>query len=229
LARGLSRAELALMPLKAVLFDLDGTLVDSASDLMDALNRLLAECGLSTLSVDQVKGMIGDGVLKLIERGLAASGGKSADAPALLPRFLEFYEGNAARFTCAYPGAQEALGRLGGMGLRLGVVTNKPYAASCEILDSLNLSRFFGAVIAGDTLATRKPHPAPLLHAAQQLGVSSSETLMVGDNHHDINAARGAGMLAVAVTWGYSHVPHSELGADGLIDHFDDLFPILES
>ena len=217
------------MRLKAVLFDLDGTLVDSARDLMDALNRLLAEGGLSTLSLDQVKGMIGDGVLKLIERGLAASGGKSTDAPALLPRFLELYEGNAARFTLAYPGAEEALGRLATMGIRLGVVTNKPYAASCEILDSLNLSHFFGAVVGGDTLATRKPHPAPLLHAAEQLGVSSCETLMVGDNYHDIHAARGAGMAAVAVTWGYSHVPHSELGADGLIDHFAELFHILES
>ena len=214
------------MTIKAVLFDLDGTLVDSAHDLMDALNRLLTERGLHTLSLDQVKSMIGDGVLKLIERGLAASGGDPADAPTLMRRFLIVYEGNAARFTRTYPGAQEVLGRLAEGGLRLGVVTNKPYAATREILDRLGLAHFFGAVIGGDTLQERKPHPAPLLKAAEQLGVVPSETLMVGDNHHDISAARAAGMAAVAVTWGYNHVPHDKLGADRLINSFAELFPL---
>jgi phosphoglycolate phosphatase len=193
---------------------------------MDALNALLRERGLRGLSLDQVKDMIGDGVPKLVERGLTASGGNPAEAPRLVPRFLAIYEGNAARFTTTYPGAKEILAQLTAMGLRLGVVTNKPYLATCEILNSLGLSHFFGAVIGGDTLSERKPHPAPLLRAAEQLGTPASETLMIGDNHHDVSAARAAGMAAIAVTWGYSHVPHQELGADRLINAFADLLPL---
>jgi phosphoglycolate phosphatase len=212
--------------IKAVLFDLDGTLVDSARDLTEALNRLLSGRGLKTLSLDAVKGMIGDGVLKLVERGLAASGGNPAEAPALVPAFLALYEGNAAAFTRPYPGAAAALERLAHMGVHLGVVTNKPYAATREILHSLGLARYFASVVGGDTLPERKPHPAPLLHSARQLGASAAETLMVGDNHHDVAAARAAGMSVLAVTWGYSHVPHEELGADRLIDSFDELFAL---
>lgn len=217
------------MPIKAVLFDLDGTLVDSAQDLADALNRLLTAQGLSTLGLDQVKGMIGDGVLKLVERGLMATGGDPDKAPALVPGFLGLYEGNAARFTRPYAGAEETLARMAGKGLRLAVVTNKPHAAACEILDSLGLSGFLGAVVGGDTLPQRKPHPAPLLLAAEQLGVLPSEMLMIGDNHHDVSAARAAGMAVIAVTWGYSHVPHDELGADRLIDSFAELLSSMDT
>jgi phosphoglycolate phosphatase len=217
------------MGIKAVLFDLDGTLVDSARDLMEGLNRLLTERGLRTMDLDEVKGMIGDGVLKLVERGLAAAEADPSEAQALVPRFLELYEGNAARFTRPYPGAEAVLSRLAEAGLLLGLVTNKPYAATCEILDSLALSRFFGVVVGGDSLPERKPHPAPLLSAAERLGVSPSETLMIGDNHHDVSAARGAGMAVVAVTWGYSHVPHDQLGADRLIESFAALVPWLEA
>jgi phosphoglycolate phosphatase len=171
--------------------------------------------------------MIGDGVPKLVERGLAATGGNPAQTHTLVPRFLEFYEGNAARFTRAYPGAEEILRALSERGLPLAVVTNKPYAASHEILEKLKLAGFFKAVIGGDSLPERKPHPAPLLRAAEQLGAAPSETLMVGDNHHDVSAARAAGMGAIAVTWGYSHVPHGELGADRLISSFSELLPLL--
>jgi phosphoglycolate phosphatase len=208
---------------QAVLFDLDGTLVDSAEDLRQALNRLLAEERQRALSVDAVKGMIGDGVLRLVERALAATGADPARAPALLPRFLAFYEGNAAAHTRAYPGAREALEALASAGLRIGVVTNKPYAATLEILQALDLAPFFGAVVGGDTLPQRKPDPAPLRLAAERLGVRSDETLMVGDNHHDVRAARAAGMRVFAVTYGYSHVPHGELGADRLIDSLSEL------
>ena len=216
------------MAIKAVLFDLDGTLVDSAHDLTHALNRLLAEQGLGALSVEEVKGMIGDGAGMLVERGLAAKGGDPAEAPALVPRFLELYEGNAARLTRPYPGVEEMLRALGERGMPLAVVTNKPYAASCEILEALDLVRFFATVVGGDSRPERKPHPAPLLWAAERLGISPGEALMVGDNHHDVSAARAAGMTAVAVTWGYSHVPHEELGADRLISSFDELLPFLE-
>jgi phosphoglycolate phosphatase len=198
-------------------------LVDSAEDLRQALNRLLAEERHRAVSIDEVKGIIGDGVMKLVERALAATGADPARAPALLPRFLAFYEGNAAAHTRAYPGAREALEALASAGLRIGVVTNKPYAATLEILQALDLAPFFGAVVGGDTLPQRKPDPAPLLLAAERLGIEPAKILMVGDNHHDVRAARAAGMGVFAVTYGYSHVPHGELGADRLIDSLSEV------
>ncbi|HVL72491.1 MAG TPA: phosphoglycolate phosphatase [Beijerinckiaceae bacterium] len=215
------------MGVRAVLFDLDGTLVDSAEDLREALNRLLAEEGLRAVGLAEIKGMIGDGGTKLLERALAATGGDPGRAAALLPRFLSLYEGHAARRTRPYPGVVETLERLATAGLRLGCVTNKPSAATAEILQALGLARFFGAVVGGDVLPRRKPHPDQLLHAAEALGVAPSETVMVGDNYHDVAAARAAGMGALAVTYGYSHVPHAELGADRLLDRFEDVLAAL--
>jgi phosphoglycolate phosphatase len=211
------------MAIKAVLLDLDGTLVDSARDLAETLNDLLAEEGLPALTIDAVKGMIGDGGSKLIERGLAATGGDPGRAPALLPRFLALYEPRAARHTGLYPGAAEALARLAESGLSLGLVTNKPHAATLAILDALGLACFFGAVVGGDTLPERKPHPAPLLHAAVRLGAAPDETVMVGDNHHDVAAARAAGMAAILVAWGYAWGPREALGADRIVEDFRDL------
>jgi phosphoglycolate phosphatase len=210
-------------PIRAVLFDLDGTLVDSAEDLKEALNRLLGERGLRAVTRDEVTTMIGDGALKLVERALAATESDPALAPELLSRFLELYEGNAAKHTRAFPGAEEALVALQQRQFSLGVVTNKPAAATAEILKALGLASFFGAVVGGDTLPERKPSPAPLLHAARQLRVRPDETLMVGDNHHDVRAARAAGMRVAAVTYGYCHVPHEELSADWLVDGLSEL------
>jgi phosphoglycolate phosphatase len=215
------------MPIEAVLFDLDGTLVDSARDLAETLNRLLAEQGLPALAFDAVKGMIGDGVGKLVERALAAAGGDPARASALTPCFLELYDGHAARHTRAYPGAVAALSRLAEQRFRLGLVTNKPYKATLEILGALGLARFFEAVVSGDTLPERKPHPAPLQRAAARLGAAPGETVMVGDNHHDVSAARAAGMRVIVVTWGYAQLPHEWLGADGVIAGFGDLPALL--
>ena len=178
---------------------------------------------LRPLGLDAVKPMIGDGVGKLVERGLAASGGDPARAGELTPRFLELYDGRAARHTHPYPGAPQALANLKALGLRLGLVTNKPVKATMEIVDALDLARFFGAVVGGDTLEERKPHPAPLLAAAARLGAKPRETVMVGDNHHDVAAARAAGMRAVVVTWGYSQFPRGQLGADALISDFTEL------
>lgn len=214
--------------LKAIIFDLDGTLVDSARDLQDATNTLLAEEGLRPISLDEVKSMIGDGAAKLVERAVAATGGDGARLPELVPRFLKIYEGNASRHTQAYPGVPDTLKGLRGLGLTLAVVTNKPYAATMEILEALGLCGYFSAVVGGDTLPERKPHPAPLLLALEQLGVEPAAALMVGDNYHDVQAARTAGIRAFAVTYGYSHKPHAELGADRLIDAMPELLPVAE-
>jgi phosphoglycolate phosphatase len=215
------------MSLKAVLCDLDGTLVDSAEDIRAALNQLMAESGRDPVGPAEIKTMIGDGVGKLIERAVAARGGDPADAPGLVPRFLALYEPNAARSTRPYPGVPETLRALKARGLRLAVVTNKPEAATREILGSLGLAALIEVVVAGDTIEQRKPHPAPVLLALHRLGVSPAEAVMVGDNHHDVSAARAAGVRAIAVTYGYSHVPHAELGADRLISSFCELLEAL--
>ncbi len=214
-------------PLRAILFDLDGTLVDSAGDLRNALNIVLAQRGLRTLSLDEVKGMIGDGATKLVERGLAATGGDPATLMETHRAFLAIYEANASTLTRPYPGAVETLEALTARGLPLAVVTNKPAAATATVLEALDLARFFKVVVGGDTLPQRKPHPAPILHALEGLGVLAEAALMVGDNHHDIHSARAAGTAAIAVTYGYSHVPHAELGADRLIDNLTELLPLV--
>jgi phosphoglycolate phosphatase len=217
-----------MKPVKAILFDLDGTLVDSARDLQDAINVLLEGEGRKTIALDDVKAMVGDGVAKLVERALLATGGTVPDHVALVRRFLDIYEANASRHTYAYPGVKEVLEELHRRGLHLGVVTNKPTVATVDILNALGLRDYFDAIVAGDTLPERKPHPGPLLYALEGLRVAPTEALMVGDNYHDVQAARGAGMRVVAVTYGYSHKPHAELGADALIAAMPELIPVLE-
>jgi len=208
---------------QAIIFDLDGTLVDSAEDLRAALNGLLDELGLRAIKASEIKGMIGDGVLKLVERGLAAANGDPAQKDALLPRFLEIYQANPATLTRCYPAVAETLEILRRSHFRMAVVTNKPVFATKKILEALSLASFFPVVIGGDTLPKRKPDPAQLLEAARQLGVNVDQTLMVGDNIHDVEAAHAAGMRCVAVSYGYHHRPPSEFNADRLIDRFDEL------
>jgi phosphoglycolate phosphatase len=215
--------------LKAIIFDLDGTLVDSARDLQDATNVVLAEEGLRSVGLEEIKSMIGDGVAKLLERAVAATGGDPKRLPVLLPHFLATYEANASRHTAAYAGVPETLAGLRRLGLKLALVTNKPAVATVEILDALGLRAFFEVVIGGDTLAERKPHPAPVLLALKGLGVGPEAAIMIGDNYHDVQAARGAGVRAFAVTYGYSHRPHAELGAERLIENMADLLPVIEA
>ena len=216
------------MSLKAVLCDLDGTLVDSAEDLRAALNELLAELGRDPVGAEEIKTMIGDGVGTLIERALASRGGHPCDAARLVPRFLALYEPNAARSTRPYPGVPETLSALRAHGLRVAVVTNKPDAATRAILATLGLAPLVEVVVGGDTAPERKPHPAPVRLALARLGVAAADAVMVGDNHHDVSAARAAGVRAIAVTYGYSHVPHEELGAKRLIATFPELLAALE-
>ena len=160
----------------------------------------------------------GDGVAKLVERAFLASGGPMAHVDVAARRFLELYDGHAAALTTAYPGVRETLMHLQASGCILAVVTNKPLAATEEILTALDLAQFFSVVVGGDSAPRRKPHPDPILKALADAGLKPAETIMVGDNYHDVEAAHAAGVEAVIVTYGYSHKPPSETGAEHVVD-----------
>ena len=215
----------AFLP-KAVVFDLDGTLVDSVPDIQAALNWLLARLGRREVARDEVVAMVGDGVPRLVERGLLATGGLPDGGPTAA--FTAHYEANATALTRPFPGAVAALTALRDAGCTLAVCTNKPAGATAEILGALDLAPFFAAVAGGDTVpGARKPDPRHLMHVLDQLGVAPGDAVMVGDSHNDVNVAKAAGVVTVAVTFGYAHGPVGELGADVLIDHFDDLVAAL--
>lgn len=213
-------------PLEAVVFDLDGTLIDSAPDLAAAINRLLVREGRREMSLDEVVAMIGDGAPKLVELAFAATGEPIGGRPlaALRASFLEDIEANGAVLTRPYPGVAAVLERLAGAGLRLGVCTNKPGKATRAVLADLGLAGRFSAVLGGDELdGVRKPDPRHLLATLARLGVGPGRAAMVGDTRNDVVAARAAGMGVVVVAFGYARTPPGELGADAVIERFEEL------
>ena len=212
--------------IKAVIFDLDGTLVDSAPDIQVAINKLLAEEGRRPLTLEEVSAMIGDGAPKLVERAMEATGGGDApeDLPTLTRRFLGFYEGHTTDLTRPYPGVPEALERLRSAGVRMGICTNKPERPTRELLRDLRLAPYFQAVFGGDTVAgVKKPDPR-LIHAVlDALGARPAEAVMVGDAANDVAAARAAGIPVILRAGGYTRVPAKELDADRVITDFLEL------
>ncbi|SOB95825.1 phosphoglycolate phosphatase [Stappia indica] len=216
--------------LKALLFDLDGTLVDSVPDIAAATNQLLDSEGHAPLEVDEVRRMIGHGIPKLVERALAARG-RVLDAEALAPlvaRMNAFYGDNLTGRTTLLPGAVEALEEGVRAGLGLAVVTNKPEGFSRTIVAHFGLEDLVPVVVGGDTCATRKPAPEMLLHAAAKLGATPATAVMVGDSGADVDSARAAGMKVIVVRGGYGGVAAEDLGADMVIDTLADLFGALE-
>ncbi|CAO3437132.1 phosphoglycolate phosphatase [Azospirillum endophyticum] len=212
--------------IRAVAFDLDGTLVDSVADLMHASNALLAELGRPPVDLAAVRSFVGDGAPKLVERVLAATGGVPApeEAARCVKRFLAIYEADPSAHSTLYPGVAETLGRLAEAGLRLGVCTNKPIAATLRLLDDLGIAGRFAAVVGGDSYPTRKPSPEPVLGLLERLEVAPAETVFVGDNEHDVAAARAAAVAQVLVVpYGYARVPLDGLPHDGLLDGFAEL------
>lgn len=209
----------------SVVFDLDGTLVDTAPDLAAAMNAALAEEARPPIPLATVRHMVGKGARALIERGLAATGGPIAPErmEALLRRFLEHYGDNIIATSRPFPGAVAALERLALQGAKLGICTNKPQALTLKLLDGLGLTERFGAVLGADVLPVKKPHPRHLLETIARLGGRPERAIMVGDSETDVATARAAGVPVVAVTFGYTALTPEALGADRLIDRFDAL------
>lgn len=214
-----------MSPTPAILFDLDGTLVDTAPDLAASMNVLLTRRGRPVLSLDDVRHMVGRGAKVLMERAMAATGepATAEEIDGMFDEFLEHYGEHIADTSRPFPGVLAALDRLTDAGCAMGVCTNKPEWASIKLLDILGLSRYFGAVVGGDSLAVRKPDPEHVLETMRRVGGRPDATVMVGDSHSDVAASQAAGIPVVAVTFGYTPEPVATFGPDRLIDHFDEL------
>ncbi len=218
-------------PAPVLLCDLDGTLVDSLPDLAAAVGALLEEEGRPGLAPEAVAAMVGDGVPKLIERALAATGGvpTEAELAALVARYLPIYEARMTELTRPYPGAIETLRALKAAGWRLAVCTNKPEAPSRAIVAGLGFEGLFEAVSGGDSLPVKKPDPGHLLGLLDLLGAAPGAAVMLGDSRNDVLAARAAGLPAIAIAHGYGGTPARELGADRVIETFAELPAALEA
>ena len=210
-----------------VVFDLDGTLIDSAPDLAGALNRLLVQHERPPVRLPEVRTMVGDGAVALIQRGFGRSGGLDGiSVERLRIRFLELYVERMTAETCLFPGAEATLQALGEQGCRLALCTNKPAGMAEDILKYFGIRDRFAAVLGGDSLAVRKPDPLHLSSAIEQAGGSVERAVMVGDSGADVTAARRAGVPSIAVSYGYSSEPVDDLGAD-LVAHQLDQIPDL--
>jgi phosphoglycolate phosphatase len=206
-----------------LVFDLDGTLIDSAPDLRAALNEMLRERGRAPLPLAQVRQMIGDGAAALVARALAASGADPAEAVPALRRFLQLYEADAVRLTRPYPGVPETLAGLRRRGYRTAICTNKPGHATHTVLEGLGLSSLFDGIAGGDRFAVKKPDPGHLLGLIGALGGAANRAAMIGDGENDAAAAHGAGVPLVLMRYGYARGDPASLAADALLDRFDDL------
>lgn len=214
-----------MTPPRIVVFDLDGTLVDTAPDLINALNFVLGREGLPPLPLAAARNMIGAGARKLIERGLEVEDRVvSADALDRLMRdFIDYYAEHIADESRPFDGLEAALDELDASGYRLAVCTNKLEWLSKLLLDRLGMTRRFAAICGADTFGVAKPDPAILHQTIARAGGHAPASVMVGDSGTDIGAARRAGIPVVGVSFGYTDVPIAELKPDRLIGHMSDL------
>jgi phosphoglycolate phosphatase len=206
-----------------LIFDLDGTLVDSVPDLCAVLNEVLHEHGYGPLSREIVRPMVGDGVVPLVLRGFAACGGSEAEARAALPHYIALYEANATRYSQLYPGVRETLVELRRRGYGTAVCTNKLQGATLAVLRGFAIEDLFDDVAGGDRFAVRKPDPGHLTGLIQELGGSVTRAAMIGDSEIDAATAKAAGVPILLMSYGYARIALPELGADQVLDRFDEL------
>ncbi|WP_262695030.1 phosphoglycolate phosphatase [Kordiimonas aquimaris] len=208
---------------KKIIFDLDGTLVDTAPDLLAATNHVLHEINRAPVTLEQVRHMVGFGAMKLIELGLKATGGVNRqDTAELLQSFLKYYADNVAVNSRPFPDTINVLQALKSDGFGLAICTNKPHHLAKSLLHDLNMTQYFECIIGGDSLPYKKPDPRPILSAINALP-GTGPAIMIGDSIADIDGARAANIPSILVTFGYSAIPHDELNADLTITAMADL------
>ncbi|MGB5505787.1 MAG: phosphoglycolate phosphatase [Sulfurovum sp.] len=218
---------------EVILFDLDGTLINSAPDLALAVNHMLVTLDRDMFPEDIIDGWVGNGALMLVQRAL--SGKRTVDdslddamVQNALDIFLKYYAKNLCNETIPYPHVKTTLNTLKKKGYRLSIVTNKPFAFVEPILEGLGMNGLFELILGGDSLPLKKPDPAPLLHVGEKLGVSVKKCVMVGDSKNDILAANACGMQSVGVTYGYNY--GEDIGVHNptvIIDDFSELLELL--
>jgi phosphoglycolate phosphatase len=220
------------LAVKGVTIDLDGTLLDTIPDLAAAANMMLTELGRRTLDIEVIRTFVGKGISRLVERTLAGHIDGEADADQMahaLPIFERHYVEVNGRHTTIYPGVKEGLERFQAQGLPLACVTNKSGRFTLPLLEQIGLAHYFRTVVAGDTLARKKPHPDPLLHACAALEIAPGDMLMIGDSLNDTQAARAAGCPVFCVTYGYNegHDVH-DLDTDAVVDSLVEAAELIE-
>lgn len=210
--------------LQGLIFDLDGTLLDSAPDLRQALNAMLGQRQRHELTLDEVKRLTGDGLTPMITRAFDKTGGvpPDFDLRASTETFFDYYTSLRPDPAQIYPGGREMLEKFSALGVRLGLCTNKQEAATLRLMEELNLRHHFTFIAGGDTFSFHKPHPAHVKGVVERLEAEASSCVMIGDSSNDVLAAHGAGLKCIAVTHGYGQNMES-LGADLLIGGFGEL------
>ncbi|OGW54212.1 MAG: hypothetical protein A2Y81_10985 [Nitrospirae bacterium RBG_13_43_8] len=211
------------MAIKLIMFDLDGTLVDTAQDITNALNFALEPYDIKILTVEDTIKLIGEGVSRLVEKVLPVE--KMHLKSDFIRRFLEYYSEHLTNNSKEYPHIRETLENL--TNLRKAVISNKREDLSKRLLEKLGLSEYFDLIIGSDTASERKPSAVPVLYVINKLGVSIEESIIVGDSNYDIEAGRKAGVKTVAVTYGYRH-RESLTEADYIIDDIRELVPLVQ-
>lgn len=213
-------------PFETVIFDLDGTLVDTAPDLTHALNHVLVEEGRDPVALEDVRHMVGYGARALIRSGLEKTGpaGSDADVERLLAAYLDYYARHMADDSRLFDGAGAVLAALKERGVRLGICTNKMERMTFPLLAALDIMQYFDAVLGGDSLEVRKPDPGHLTATIERAGGAVDRALFVGDSEADVAAAKAANVPVIAVSFGYSALKAEDLDADAVIHEFDEFW-----
>lgn len=216
------------IPFDFIGFDLDGTLIDSSPDLHAALDYALGQMGRPVPTQEQVEKMMGKGIRRLMEQSLEVTGGINQELMIKgFPLMLAYYKKHVLVHTRPYKGVEEILKTLQGYGLKLLIYTNKPECLARPIIHQLGWNHYFSTIIGGDSFSVRKPDPTPLLDAIKSMG--GGRTAFIGDSITDVQTGHNGHLPVILVSFGYSDLPATSLGADRVIDNYQELIPALAS